>query len=314
MAASRNPYKGNSPFSAVDVTRRIEGKGLKWISGEYKNRSSMGVFQCPVNHKFETKFGNVFISKGLGCKQCADKMHGIKRRIPINEVQSILESFGCKLIDSNYVSANSKIKIECSSGHQYLGTIAKFKSGRRCPECAIEARKSKLIYSQKFVAETYAKQGWKLIDEYKNTAIPVNVICSKNHKTTSWFGKFLKGVGCRYCQAENTRGERHPLWNPLLTSEDRDANRTKAEKDWAKDVYKRDKYTCQSCGDRSKKLNAHHILNFKTHPELRLDISNGITFCRQCHVDFHATYGNKFNNRQQVDEFIIARSQRVCDQ
>jgi HNH endonuclease len=32
---------------------------------------------------------------------------------------------------------------------------------------------------------------------------------------------------------------------------------------------------------------AHHIKTFNAYPKLRLELSNGITFCRGCHKNLH---------------------------
>ncbi len=62
-----------------------------------------------------------------------------------------------------------------------------------------------------------------------------------------------------------------------------------AYKRWRFDVYQRDRYTCQDCGDaRGGNLHAHHVKPFATHPELRLDVSNGVTLCEGCHKARHA--------------------------
>jgi len=54
--------------------------------------------------------------------------------------------------------------------------------------------------------------------------------------------------------------------------------------DWRTAVFERDRYTCQDCGDtRGGNLRAHHIKPFKDFPELRFDVSNGITLCHRCH-------------------------------
>ena len=59
---------------------------------------------------------------------------------------------------------------------------------------------------------------------------------------------------------------------------------TSEYKQWRFDVLMRDKFTCQDCGDaRGGNLNAHHIQPFSTHPELRFEVSNGITVCNDCH-------------------------------
>lgn len=58
---------------------------------------------------------------------------------------------------------------------------------------------------------------------------------------------------------------------------------SRAYKDWRLAVFKRDDWTCQMCLVRGGVLNADHIKPFATHPELRLELSNGRTLCRDCH-------------------------------
>ena len=55
---------------------------------------------------------------------------------------------------------------------------------------------------------------------------------------------------------------------------------------WRKKIMERDGWKCQSCGS-NKRLHAHHKLSFSQNPEHRLDISNGITLCRDCHLEAH---------------------------
>jgi 5-methylcytosine-specific restriction endonuclease McrA len=59
-------------------------------------------------------------------------------------------------------------------------------------------------------------------------------------------------------------------------------------KRWRYDVYMRDKFTCQHCGDaKGGNLVAHHIKPFAEFPELRFEVSNGITLCNICHDKIH---------------------------
>lgn len=94
------------------------------------------------------------------------------------------------------------------------------------------------------------------------------------------------------------RGARHPSWkggrpwerfkNPEYLA-------------WRRVVLERDGYICQQCGRQCKKyergLAAHHIKPYAKFPELRYEISNGLTLCRQCHMHLH---GKPLAPKQQV--------------
>lgn len=57
---------------------------------------------------------------------------------------------------------------------------------------------------------------------------------------------------------------------------------------WAKKVISRDGATCQRCGARGVELQAHHVKPYETHPELRVDVANGLTLCAPCHWHIHS--------------------------
>lgn len=84
------------------------------------------------------------------------------------------------------------------------------------------------------------------------------------------------------------RGSNSVNWKGGSSERRRDLRRTPEYKEWRNTVFLRDNYTCQSCGDnKGGNLNAHHIKPYATNPELRLDISNGITLCKLCHTKHH---------------------------
>ena len=77
-------------------------------------------------------------------------------------------------------------------------------------------------------------------------------------------------------------------WKGGITPSSIAIRNSKEYKAWREYVFNRDNFTCQECGDTSRKghsvfLEAHHIKPFATHTELRFDISNGVTLCRKCH-------------------------------
>lgn len=80
---------------------------------------------------------------------------------------------------------------------------------------------------------------------------------------------------------------------------------------WRNSVFQRDRYICQACGQHTSTLNAHHIYNWKDYPDLRFDVTNGITLCKDCHIKFHSLYGKHNNTQSQIDEFI-SNGKKVC--
>lgn len=59
-------------------------------------------------------------------------------------------------------------------------------------------------------------------------------------------------------------------------------------KRWRYDVFARDGFACQHCGDATGgNLHAHHVKGFADYPELRLVVANGITLCNPCHLALH---------------------------
>lgn len=83
-------------------------------------------------------------------------------------------------------------------------------------------------------------------------------------------------------------GNTHWNWKGGISSENHKIRTGSEIRAWRKSVFGRDKYTCQHCGQISGKLQAHHIKPFAKFPELRIDIDNGITLCRECHIKVHS--------------------------
>ena len=94
---------------------------------------------------------------------------------------------------------------------------------------------------------------------------------------------------------------------------------------WYKKVYQRDHFRCVLCGSK-KQIDAHHIqpisllikklLNGQDHlsnqekyiflisqPEIiDLNLSNGITLCRNCHRHIHLNWGSHFSKVKSLNE------------
>lgn len=98
-------------------------------------------------------------------------------------------------------------------------------------------------------------------------------------------------------------GENSPRWKGGIHDERWDRLQPKY-KEWRDSVYKRDSFICKKCNIHPKYLECHHILNWKDNVSSRYDVDNGITFCRDCHIEFHRIYGKKNNNADQLTIFL----------
>lgn len=100
------------------------------------------------------------------------------------------------------------------------------------------------------------------------------------------------------CYHEHNTGENVYNWNPE-TNELYRIRHSRNYLDWRNLIYERDNYTCQACGKKGCRLNAHHINGFANNINLRLNIDNGITLCKGCHQEYHTIYG--VNNANETD-------------
>lgn len=137
----------------------------------------------------------------------------------------------------------------------------------------------------------------------KSAKIPlICIVCQKIFY--DYISRLLKdktrGKCCSVkCRIEYTKsrisGENNYRWKGGLTSLNTLQRSQMITRKWSRLVKERDNFTCQKCGIRSHKglgkaviLNSHHKKAWKDHPELRWDVSNGITLCKDCHKQEHS--------------------------
>ena len=58
---------------------------------------------------------------------------------------------------------------------------------------------------------------------------------------------------------------------------------------WKSYIKVRDNFTCQKCSSRCK-IQAHHILPWQNYLNHRFNIHNGISLCKDCHMEYHGLF------------------------
>jgi hypothetical protein len=148
--------------------------------------------------------------------------------------------------------------------------------------------------------------GRKMTDEHKENIRKANdgrLFHSMTDAIRKKISEKLKGVpiGKRYEMTDAIRkkmsisgigknaGKKHGNWVPDRSKlqkygDDNKDRRSSAYNSWRREVWKRDGFKCriadQNCDGR---IEAHHILGWIDHPELRYTINNGITLCHFHH-------------------------------
>lgn len=88
------------------------------------------------------------------------------------------------------------------------------------------------------------------------------------------------------------QGENHYNWKGGITPSNRLIRASGIYKNWRTNIFIKDDFVCQICGERGHHLNAHHIYPMNAYPDDYLDESNGMTLCVHCHDYVHHIFGD----------------------
>jgi transposase-like protein len=159
-------------------------------------------------------------------------------------------------------------------------------------------RWAKYAQGHRYTDAPYKLQNW-LIEQYVvkgRTVDSLALECGVNKTTViaqmERFG--IKRRDARLAHKGVQAGEKNPAWKGGTTPERQQLYKTEEWKTLLKTVYARDNYTCQHCGRGTiggkglRSSVAHHIKSFAEYPDLRTEMTNLVTLCRECHLWVHS--------------------------
>ena len=152
-------------------------------------------------------------------------------------------------------------------------------------------------HKKKMVATRMKNGSYKHSKEYR-----IKMSKMMTGRKVTWGNKISYGL--RGKPKFSIRGEKHWKWNGG-SPENKKIRGSLEYVSWRYNIYKRDWFTCQmpGCGYKGRFIEAHHIKTFKNNPELRFEVSNGITLCRDCH--------NKTRTRESQFESIFTEILKI---
>lgn len=288
----------------IESARQLfKENGCTLIEQEYKTAKTPMTYICVCGNESSIRYDD--FRRGKRCLKCKYEKQSKESRTPFSEIKLMFENEGYKVLSTEV--NDRKVEVKCPNGHSSKITTYTFKRGSRCMKCQKEKLSEKYRKPLEEVRMIFESEGAELLSDYINTDTPVTYRCVCGNTAVGYIKAFEKGVRCG-CNVP--KGKDHRLYNPNLTDEERHNKRKEPEvNEWRLEVFKRDTFTCQKCFVKGIKLEAHHIENWSSNKELRYDISNGITLCKDCHRigpdSFHKKYGVKNNSREQLNEFLI---------
>lgn len=283
------------------VQKVFSDGGCTLLNISYINNKQPLDFICKCGNK-GTRTLSTFL-KSPFCKVCGYTNTGTKNdRKSYEEVLNEFTKRDYELLSTEYKNNNQLLEYICDCGNTHKMSLANIKKNKKCPNCY-----NKHWWNIEKVKEIFSEYGCELLENsYTNSNIGMDYICSCGNKSNTSLGNFLKGVRCKICGIQKITGKNHYLYDHNKTQEEREHKREYTEyRQWRKNVFVRDNFTCQCCNKKGTELHAHHLESYSFNYELRTILENGVTLCRTCHDKFHKKYGFFTpTTKQQYIEFI----------
>ena len=319
-------YGVDNPFKADEVKEKIKSTNLKRNGAEYPSQ-----VQEIQEKRRKTNLKRYGVSEPLKSKKIRNKIrktnlkrYGVSCIFQAPEIEKSIRRTHLEKYGVPYNTQSSEVmqKIKVT-----VGKVYKFPSGREeyvegYENFAIDYllqfyNEKKLILSYPDMPEIWYSYKSKKHKYFPDIFIPSENIIVEVKAYNDWWRRNPKKIFKLKQKAVEKLG--YSFWYIAFKGEDliisklgkeyllgkttRYANEGELVK-WSKKVKNRDNRLCQCCFKESNKIVAHHIESFRSNPELRFVVPNGITLCYECHFYFHIDFGYYNNNKDQLDEFI----------
>lgn len=174
----------------------------KCLSVNIKNNKHFLLWECKEGHRWNAKY-NV-IQRGHWCPACAKcKKHTIE------DCQKSAQEKNGKCLSDIYVNARTKMKWECSKGHQWDAVYSSVCIGQWCLKCKCLNSRLTLEECQKLASQ---KNGLCLSEVYENMKMKLLWMCELGHKWKANLHQIKVGnAWCPYCSYGKSQKELYQI-------------------------------------------------------------------------------------------------------
>ncbi|MFJ8513813.1 HNH endonuclease [Lysinibacillus xylanilyticus] len=313
----RKQYKEDSiianelRFSLSKVKEIFRSAGCTFLDNAYKGYTYLHNFRCMCGIE-DTITMDKFKNGRNCCIFCSEFRSGVKNTsYLLEEVQNIFINNDCIPLFSHYENNHTPLEYKCKCGNKTSKTLQAFRNSTLCEQCIKAGYKDRgkdRAYTQKEVEEIFKSNYCTLLGTYKGFHEKMDYICECGEPSKITLLRFLRGQRCRKHYLENNKGSNNPAYNPYKTDEEREHGRIiEGNKDFKRKCLKRDNWTCRCCNKKGGTLHVHHIFGYSKHPLLRIEVLNGITLCKSCHIGvngFHGIYSCYNFTISDFEEFV----------
>ncbi len=128
------------------------------LSKEYKNARTHLDYRCSCGNTAKIIFDS--FRRGHRCKLCGSKKNAQSQALKFEDVKKYIEDHECKLFEDKYISARTKMKMQCRCGNFFYRNFNGFKDRKMytCFACSVKKRSGKNHYEWKEDREQLAKE------------------------------------------------------------------------------------------------------------------------------------------------------------
>lgn len=167
--------RANARKSSITEMKQIaHEKEGKCLSENYINSKTHLIWECQFGHVWNATPSN--IKNGKWCPTCAKNKNANKSRKNIADMQELAATKKGKCLSEKYVNMTSKLRWECSEGHQWDALPSNVSGGKWCPFCA---GKYKSIEDMRAIADKH--NGKCLSTQYRDMKTKLKWQCEKGH-------------------------------------------------------------------------------------------------------------------------------------